>query len=76
MNVWLIRIIWILGALVLIGEMFLLANPRHRVPDPSEWENYEANRFTIRKPQRLRARSVIAGRLFAGWLVGGMVRPE
>jgi hypothetical protein len=38
MNIWVIRSLWILGAVALIAEMFLLANPRYRVPPPSEWE--------------------------------------
>ncbi len=55
MAVWIARALWILGALALIAEMFLLANPRYRVPPASEWEDFEARRFTIRKPKRFRA---------------------
>lgn len=65
MTIWAIRALWILGVLALIVEMFLLANPRYRVPGPSEWETFEARRFSIRKPKRFRAGDVLFGRLFA-----------
>jgi hypothetical protein len=64
MNIWVIRSLWILGAVALIAEMFLLANPRYRVPPPSEWETFESKRFSIRKPKRFRAGDVTFGQLF------------
>ncbi len=65
MSIWAIRGLWILGALALIVEMFILANPRYRVPSPSEWESYDTPRFTIRKPKRFRAGDPEFGKLFA-----------
>ncbi|MEN3000984.1 MAG: hypothetical protein ABDI19_03975 [Armatimonadota bacterium] len=65
MTIWAIRALWILGLLALIVEMFLLANPRYRVPSPSEWETFEGRRFSIRKPKRFRAGDVEFGRFFA-----------
>ncbi len=65
MTIWAIRALWILGVLALIAEMFLLANPRYRIPAPSEWETFEGRRFSIRKPKRFRAGEVVFGRLFS-----------
>ncbi|GBC92084.1 hypothetical protein HRbin15_00547 [bacterium HR15] len=64
MAIWAIRALWILGLVALIAEMFLLANPRYRVPGPNDWESFEGRRFSIRKPKRFRAGDVVFGRFF------------
>lgn len=50
--IWTYRILWILGALAIVGQMYLMSNPRHRMPDESEWDFFQNSRLELRKPKK------------------------
>lgn len=50
--IWTYRILWILGALAIIGQMMLMSNPRYRMPADSEWDFFQNSRLELRKPKQ------------------------
>jgi len=50
--IWTYRILWILGALAIIGQMMIMSNPRHRMPADSEWDFFQNSRLELRKPKK------------------------
>lgn len=50
--IWIYRSLWILGALAIIGQMYLMSNPRYRMPDESGWDFFQNSRLELRKPKK------------------------